>query len=93
MPVVTLPDGSTRSYEAPVSVMHVAADIGAGLAKATLAGRVDGELVDASFIIQNDASLAIVTSRDADALELFRHNGTGGARAFSGYPGDNRSGY
>jgi threonyl-tRNA synthetase len=54
--------------------MHVAADIGAGLAKATLAGRVDGELVDASFIIQNDASLAIVTSRDADALELFRHD-------------------
>ena len=52
MPVITLPDGSTRSYEAPVSVMHVAADIGAGLAKATLAGRVDGELVDASFIIQ-----------------------------------------
>ena len=74
MPVITLPDGSTRSYEAPVSVMHVAADIGAGLAKATLAGRVDGELVDASFIIQNDASLAIVTSRDADALELFRHD-------------------
>ena len=74
MPVITLPDGSTRSYETPVSVMHVAADIGAGLAKATLAGRVDGELVDASFIIQNDVSLAIVTSRDADALELFRHD-------------------
>ena len=54
--------------------MHVAADIGAGLAKATLAGRVNGELVDASFIIQNDVSLAIVTSRDADALELFRHD-------------------
>ena len=74
MPVITLPDGSTRSYEIPVSVMHVAADIGAGLAKATLAGRVNGELVDASFIIQNDVSLAIVTSRDADALELFRHD-------------------
>ena len=74
MPVITLPDGSTRSYETPVSVMHVAADIGAGLAKATLAGRVNGELVDASFIIQNDVSLAIVTSRDADALELFRHD-------------------
>ena len=54
--------------------MHVAMDIGTGLAKATLAGRVDGQLVDASFIIQNDASLAIVTSRDADALELFRHD-------------------
>ena len=74
MPVITLPDGSTRSYETPVSVMHVAADIGAGLAKATLAGRVNGELVDASFIIQNDVSLAIVTSRDAEALELFRHD-------------------
>ena len=74
MPVITLPDGSTRSYETPVSVMHVATDIGAGLAKATLAGRVDGQLVDASFIIQNDATLAIVTSRDADALELFRHD-------------------
>ena len=54
--------------------MHVATDIGAGLAKATLAGRVNGKLVDASFIIQNDVSLAIVTSRDADALELFRHD-------------------
>ena len=74
MPVITLPDGSTRSYETPVSVMHVATDIGAGLAKATLAGRVNGKLVDASFIIQNDVSLAIVTSRDADALELFRHD-------------------
>ena len=74
MPVITLPDGSTRSYETPVSVMHVAADIGAGLAKATLAGRVNGELVDASFIMQEDSSLAIVTSRDADALELFRHD-------------------
>ena len=74
MPVITLPDGSTRCYETPVSVMHVAMDIGTGLAKATLAGRVDGQLVDASFIIQNDASLAIVTSRDADALELFRHD-------------------
>ncbi|MDX2476219.1 MAG: threonine--tRNA ligase [Gammaproteobacteria bacterium] len=74
MPVITLPDGSTRSYETPVSVMHVAADIGAGLAKATLAGRVNGELVDASFIMQEDSSVAIVTSRDADALELFRHD-------------------
>ena len=74
MPVITLPDGSTRSYETPVSVMHVAADIGAGLAKATLAGRVNGELVDASFIMQEDSSLSIVTSRDADALELFRHD-------------------
>ena len=74
MPVITLPDGSSRSFESPVSVLQVAEDIGPGLAKATLAGRVDGELVDASFVIENDASLAIVTSRDADALELFRHD-------------------
>ncbi len=74
MPVITLPDGSSRSFESPVSVLQVAEDIGPGLAKATLAGRVDDELVDASFVIENDASLAIVTSRDADALELFRHD-------------------
>jgi threonyl-tRNA synthetase len=74
MPVITLPDGSNRSFDAPVSVMQVAEDIGPGLAKATLAGRVDGELVDASYLMIDDASLAIVTSRDDDALELFRHD-------------------
>jgi len=74
MPVITLPDGSTRSFAAPVSVMQVAEDIGPGLAKATLAGRVNGDLVDASFVMSDDASLAIVTSRDDDALELFRHD-------------------
>jgi len=74
MPVITLPDGSNRSFDAPVSVMQVAEDIGPGLAKATLAGRVDGELVDASYVMIDDASLAIVTSRDDDALELFRHD-------------------
>ncbi len=74
MPVITLPDGSSRSFKSPVSVLQVAEDIGPGLAKATLAGRVDGKLVDASFVIDNDASLAIITSRDADALELFRHD-------------------
>jgi len=74
MPVITLPDGSTRSFDAPVSVLQVAEDIGPGLAKATLAGRVNGELMDASYIMREDASLAIVTSRDDEALELFRHD-------------------
>jgi threonyl-tRNA synthetase len=74
MPVITLPDGSARSYDIPVSVMHVANDIGPGLAKATLAGRVNGDIVDASFIIQDDSELAIITSRDEEALELFRHD-------------------
>ncbi|MEA1888856.1 MAG: threonine--tRNA ligase [Pseudomonadota bacterium] len=74
MPVITLPDGSTRSFDAPVSVLQVAEDIGPGLAKATLAGRVNGDLVDASYVMSDDASLAIVTSRDDDALDLFRHD-------------------
>jgi len=74
MPVITLPDGSTRSFDHPVSVMQVAEAIGPGLARATLAGRVDGRLVDASHVIDGDASLAIVTGRDEDALELVRHD-------------------
>ncbi len=74
MPVITLPDGSKREFDKPVSVHDVAADIGPGLAKATLAGRVNGELVDASYSIAEDAELAIVTSRDEEALELLRHD-------------------
>ena len=74
MPVVTLPDGSTREFDQAVSVHDVAADIGPGLAKAALAGRVDGELVDTSYLIEQDSALAIVTSRDEDALELMRHD-------------------
>jgi threonyl-tRNA synthetase len=74
MPVITLPDGSNRSYDAPVSVLQVAEDIGPGLAKATLAGRVEGRLVDAAYVIDQDSELAIVTSRDEDALELMRHD-------------------
>ena len=74
MPVVTLPDGSTRSYDAPVSVHDVAASIGAGLAKAALAGVVDGREVDTSYQISNDAELRIVTSRDDAALEILRHS-------------------
>ena len=73
-PVITLPDGTQRSFDAPLTVMDVASDIGPGLAKATLAGRVNGELADASYLIENDAELAIVTSRDEDALELMRHD-------------------
>jgi threonyl-tRNA synthetase len=74
MPVITLPDGSKRSFDQPVSVLDVAADIGPGLAKATLAGKVDGRMVDASFRIEEDAHLAIVTAKDDDALELLRHD-------------------
>jgi len=74
MPVVTLPDGSHRTYVEPVTVAQVAADIGPGLAKAALAGRVDSRLVDTSFLIESDATLAIVTGRDADGLEILRHS-------------------
>ncbi len=74
MPIITLPDGSQRSYESPLSVLAVAADIGAGLAKATLAGKVNGELVDASYLIEQDAMLSIVTAKDADGLDIIRHS-------------------
>ncbi len=73
-PVVTLPDGSRREFDHSVTVMAVAEDIGPGLAKATLAGKVNGDLVDASYVIADDAELAIVTSKDEDALELLRHD-------------------
>ncbi|MEJ2629656.1 MAG: threonine--tRNA ligase [Acidihalobacter sp.] len=74
MPVITLPDGSERRFDHPVTVGEVASDIGAGLAKAALAGRVDGRLVDLSRVIGNDAQVAIVTSRDDDGLEILRHS-------------------
>ena len=74
MPNITLPDGSIRSFEAPVTVAEVAASIGAGLAKAALAGKVDGRLVDTSHCIAGDAHLAIVTDRDAEGLEVIRHS-------------------
>ncbi len=74
MPVVTLPDGSQRRFDHPVTVAEVAADIGPGLAKAALAGKVNGELVDTSYRIEDDVDLAIVTSKDEDALELIRHD-------------------
>jgi threonyl-tRNA synthetase len=74
MPVVTLPDGSTREYPQALTVAAVALSIGAGLAKAALAGRVDGRLVDTSHLITSDAQLAIITERDVDGLELIRHS-------------------
>ena len=74
MPIITLPDGSKRSYDQPVTIADVALSIGAGLARAALAGKVDGQLVDTSFLISQDASLAIVTDKDADGLEIIRHS-------------------
>ena len=74
MPQITLPDGSTRQYDQPVTVAGVAESIGPGLAKAALAGRVDGVLVDTSFIIDSDSELAIVTERDDDGIEVLRHS-------------------
>ncbi len=74
MPVITLPDGSQRSFDSPVSVYEVAADIGAGLAKAAVAGYVDGKLVDTSYVIESDAALSLVTSKDDKGLEIIRHS-------------------
>ncbi len=74
MPIVTLPDGSQRSFDHPVSVAEVAADIGPGLAKAALAGVVDGKEVDTSFTIAADVALAIITERDDAGLEIIRHS-------------------
>src|SRR5688500_5307780 len=74
MITITLPDGSRREFPAPVTVQELAASIGAGLAKAALAGKVDGRLVDTSFVIGQDASVEIVTDRHPDALEVLRHS-------------------
>ena len=71
---ITLPDGSQRPFDHPVTVQDVAASIGAGLAKATLAGKVDGRLVDASFLVEHDAKLEIVTEKSPEALEILRHS-------------------
>ncbi len=74
MPVITLPDGSQRTYDRPVTVGQVAADIGAGLARAAVAGRVDDKLVDTSYLIGADARLAVVTDKDPQGLEVVRHS-------------------
>ncbi|GMR20293.1 MAG: threonine--tRNA ligase [Gammaproteobacteria bacterium] len=74
MPVITLPDGSQREFDQPVSIADVAAAIGPGLAKAALAGRINDQLLDTSHIIEDDAELAIITERDAEGLEIIRHS-------------------
>lgn len=74
MPQITLPDGSVRSFDHPVSVMEVAQSIGAGLAKATIAGKVNGQLVDASDVITTDATLSIITAKDQEGVEIIRHS-------------------
>ena len=71
---ITLPDGSNRQFEGPVTVAEVAQSIGAGLAKAALAGKVDGKVVDTSHLIATNTSLAIITAKDADGLEVIRHS-------------------
>jgi len=72
--IITLPDGSQRHFEQPVTVADVALSIGAGLARATLAGKVDGKVVDAAHLIERDAALSIVTSKDAEGVEVIRHS-------------------
>ncbi|WP_069470207.1 threonine--tRNA ligase [Candidatus Marithrix sp. Canyon 246] len=74
MPIISLPDGSHREFEHPVTVAEVAASIGAGLAKAAIAAKIDGNLIDTSSIIDHDVSLAIITDRDPEALEIIRHS-------------------
>ena len=74
MPDIRLPDGAVKHFDAPVTVAELAASIGPGLAKAALAGRVDGRLVDTSFLIDRDAQASIVTERDADGLDIIRHS-------------------
>ncbi|HVO90657.1 MAG TPA: threonine--tRNA ligase [Casimicrobiaceae bacterium] len=74
MPAIRLPDGSIKSFDAPVSVAQLAASIGPGLAKAALGGRVDGKLVDTSYIVDRDANVAVVTDKDPEGLEIIRHS-------------------
>src|ERR1700686_4191250 len=74
MPVITLPDGSSRQFDRAISVADVAASIGPGLAKAALAGKLDGVLVDTSTLIDRDARLSIVTDKDPEGLDIIRHS-------------------
>src|SRR5450756_383322 len=71
---ITLPDGSERDFPGPVTVADVAASIGAGLAKAALAGKVGGKVVDTSYLIESNSALSIITAKDADGLEVIRHS-------------------
>ncbi|EHJ91858.1 threonine--tRNA ligase [Vreelandella boliviensis] len=74
MPIVTLPDGSQKTFEAPLTIMQLAESIGPGLAKACVAGKIDGVLVDAADLIEQDAEVSIITARDAEGLEIIRHS-------------------
>jgi len=74
MPIITLPDGSQRQFENPITIAEIAASIGAGLAKAAVAGKIDGNLVDTSTVIATDVQLAIITERDVEGLEIIRHS-------------------
>jgi threonyl-tRNA synthetase len=74
MPVITLPDGSRREYPEPVTVAEIAASIGAGLARAALAGRVNGKLVDTSFLVDQDATVAVITDKSPEGIEVIRHS-------------------
>ena len=74
MPIITLPDGSQRAFDQAVTIADVAANIGAGLAKAALAGKINGQLLDTSYLISEDVHLSIVTEKDADGLEVLRHS-------------------
>lgn len=74
MPIITLPDGTQKKFDKPVTVAEVAASIGAGLAKAAIAGKVNGKLVDTFYLIENDAELRIITDRDAEGIEIIRHS-------------------
>ena len=74
MPIITLPDGTEKSFDQPLNVFEVAKSIGSGLAKATLAGKVNGELVDAAYVIDTDSSVSIITAKDEEGLEVIRHS-------------------
>lgn len=74
MPSITLPDGSQRSYDTPITIMQIAESIGPGLAKAAIAGRIDGKLVDAADVVDHDANVSIVTIKDQDGLDIVRHS-------------------
>ena len=74
MPQITLPDKSTRDFNSSLTIEELAADIGPGLAKATVAGRINGKLVDASEVITEDSEVEIITAKDAEGLEIVRHS-------------------
>src|SRR5688572_13314685 len=74
MPNIRLPDGSSKSFSSPVTVAEIASSIGAGLARAALAGKVNGKLVDTGYRVESDAEVSIVTERDAEGVEILRHS-------------------